>query len=305
MKKYLLKILLFFVIVVAIDFCFGSVCDYMVAHAKGGSNKQMNDLCLKDQYDILIMGSSRAHHHYNPKIIEDSLGMSCYNAGYDGNGIVLADGLYGLISERYKPKVIVYDLTLAFDCYEYPQDQQNKRYISNLKPYYKHKKVRDIVSCISNEEYYKLFSGLLRYNSKSVNLAKEYFMFVPMYDHGFAPLQGYMNYEPTNYEEVSFDTSIDSVKMSFLEDFIQEVQADSVLLVFAMSPRYKSPSRDKFEEIERLCADYNIPVIDFYNDSLFYLNKEYFEDIAHMNQEGANAYTKVFTSKLSNIVKND
>ena len=63
--------------------------DYMYFHAKGSSIREMNDVCLDNQYDVLIMGSSRAHHHYVPEIISDSLGLSCYNTGKDGNGIIL------------------------------------------------------------------------------------------------------------------------------------------------------------------------------------------------------------------------
>lgn len=302
MKKYLLKIVLFFAIVVVIDICFGRVCDDMVAHAKGGSNKQLNDLVMRDRYDVLIMGSSRARHHYDPHIMSDTLGMSCYNAGYDGNGIILADGIYSMIRDRYRPKVIVYDLTLGFDCYEYAEDQHDRRYISQLKPYYRHAAVQNIVKAISDEEYFKLFSGLLRYNCKTVNLVKENILAVSMYDHGYAPLKKQMEYEPTNYEEVTDDTPVDPVKLQFMEEFIQSVQADSVTLVFGISPRYKSPSRQKFAKIEELCRQYHIPLIDFYNDRRFYTNKEYFEDVAHMNRTGATDFTKSFSSVLKNKI---
>lgn len=274
----------------------------MVAHAKGGSNKQMNDLVMHDKYDVLIMGSSRARHHYDPHIISESLGMTCYNAGYDGNGIILANGLYSMIRDRYRPKVIVYDLTLGFDCYEYPEDQQDKRYLSQLKPYYHHQQVKNIAKRISEEEYYKLYSGLLRYNCKTVNLLKENLTTVPMYDLGYAPLKGQMGYEPTNYEEVTDDTSIDPLKLEFMEDLICKVQSDSIQLVFSISPRYKSPSRQKFKDIEALCAKYNVPILDFYNDGRFYLNKEYFEDVAHMNKKGASAFTAEFSKILKNNI---
>lgn len=42
--------------------------------------------------DIIILGSSSATHHYVLQIIEDSLGLSCYNCGEEGNGVVLAYG---------------------------------------------------------------------------------------------------------------------------------------------------------------------------------------------------------------------
>ena len=45
--------------------------------------------------EIIILGPSTANHHYIPKIIEDSLRLSCYNAGRDGSGL-----LYNLAVQR-------------------------------------------------------------------------------------------------------------------------------------------------------------------------------------------------------------
>ena len=73
MKKYIIYIVVFFAIVTAVDLAFGKVCDSITTHAKGGTTKQLVDLCVKDQYDILVMGSSKAHHNYIPQVFTDSL----------------------------------------------------------------------------------------------------------------------------------------------------------------------------------------------------------------------------------------
>ena len=68
---------------------------------------------------ILIMGNSRAQHHYDPRIISDSLKMSCYNLGIDGgHSILLPNVLTEIILKRYTPKIIIVefnpDSQLAF-----------------------------------------------------------------------------------------------------------------------------------------------------------------------------------------------
>ena len=55
MKKYIIRIFVFFAIIVLIDMCFGKAYDYMVSHAKGGDTKATYDLLMKDQYDIVII----------------------------------------------------------------------------------------------------------------------------------------------------------------------------------------------------------------------------------------------------------
>lgn len=103
MKKFLLKVGFFFLALIIVDRALGMVFAYMGEHAKGGYVGHHVYVTDKTNEDILIFGSSRAIHHYNPQIISDSLGMTCYNCGQNGNGIVLFYGMWQMIKERYQP----------------------------------------------------------------------------------------------------------------------------------------------------------------------------------------------------------
>ena len=81
MKKFLFRIVLFFALILVVDVVVGKVFAYMVDNAKGGDNGRNNYICNTVNADVLVFGSSRAFHHYNPIIIEDYLGKSCYNCG--------------------------------------------------------------------------------------------------------------------------------------------------------------------------------------------------------------------------------
>ena len=115
MKKFCIWLIAFFVAVVAIDFGFGAGCNYMIKHADAGFTKMDNYIANLCDEEILIFGSSRALHHYVPEIISDSLGMSCYNCGMNGNGILYLYSRYLMVTKRYTPKVIVYEVTNSFD----------------------------------------------------------------------------------------------------------------------------------------------------------------------------------------------
>ena len=114
MKKYLLHILLFFAFVAVVDVSVGSFGRYLQGHAKGGSTRQFDDLVMKDQHDVLILGSSRARHHYDTPFLSDTLGLDVYNAGYDGNGVVLAVGILKMVLNRYCPKLVIFDVEPPF-----------------------------------------------------------------------------------------------------------------------------------------------------------------------------------------------
>ena len=56
MKKYLLKIALFFVIVAVVDFCYGTICDYLRDHAKGGIAAKVHYIIEDCHEDVIMMG---------------------------------------------------------------------------------------------------------------------------------------------------------------------------------------------------------------------------------------------------------
>ena len=71
MKKYLIKIALFFAIVAVVDLGYGKVGDYLRDHAKGGVAAKVHYICEECNDDIIMMGSSRMQHHYVPQIFEE------------------------------------------------------------------------------------------------------------------------------------------------------------------------------------------------------------------------------------------
>lgn len=277
------------------------MCDYMNAHAKGGETKQMYDLCMKDEYDILIMGSSRAHHHYVPQIIEDSLGMSCYNAGYDGNGIIMMYGIYQMIVNRYKPKLIIYDVEQAFDLNEYKSDNNCIRYLAALKPYYLRPGIDQIFKDVSQEEYYKTHSGLCRYNSVSIPLIVDYIFSRPMDVNGYSPLSGEMKKEPEKKLKNKVST-IDTLKLNYMHKFVDDVTARNIPLVLVYSPKYGADNSFKLQPIKDLCEFYNVPFVDYFADSEFMSHKEWFKEPMHLNDAGARMFTlRLVESDIKNI----
>lgn len=300
MKKFILKILLFFSIVSTLDLLFGKGMDYMYFHAKGSSIREMNDVCLDNQYDVLIMGSSRAHHHYVPEIISDSLGLSCYNTGKDGNGIILMYGIYQMILDRYKPKLIIYDVAKGFDIYENPQDQNNTRYVSLLKPYARMPHVDKIFKSLSWQEWMKTYSNLYRYNSISLSTTRDYLFERPYNSDGYSRLVQTMDYEPTIFETEDSGV-LDSLKIDYFEKFIQSVQENNSSLVCVLSPRYRSYTTERYEPIFNLCAKYDVLMLDYYADTTFSAHREYFKDPTHMNDNGARLFSAMLANRLKTI----
>lgn len=304
MKKFIINILLFFAIVTGIDLCVGFTGDYLQVHAKGGITRQTNDLVMNDTHDVLIFGSSRARNHYDTPFLSDSLGIDVYNAGYDGNGVVLSYGLLSLILERYQPRLVLLDVEPAFDINVYAGDNNHKRYIRTLKPYYHNPVVGSIIRDVSDEEWYKIHSGMMRYNTEIINKAKDIVRTAPIPSRGFDPLEGVLSYEPRK-TETNGKAQIDEFKLDCLEKMILLAQSNNVPIAIIVSPKYGEQSSVALNPAFDICRRYDVPVIDYYAYPLFMLHREWFKEAMHLNGTGAHEYARFVAkdiTKLMNVI---
>lgn len=296
MKKFLLYILLFFGIVIVADFGFGYGCEWLQDHAKGGSMKSVRRAALEQNADIVVMGSSRAHHHYVCSVITDNTRLSSYNAGLDGNGIVTATGLYELMKERYTPKVVLYDVVPAFDINVYAEDGNNTRYIGWLRPYFYHPQVKNIICRIDSSEKLKNLSTMFRYNGKIFDLLKDQVVSNDYTKDGYAPLWGEMDKPPvvTVPENIIV---LDTLKLNMVNEFIVRMSHSDTRLIMIASPRYGATSSDVFNPVKDMCRLYGIEFWDYYTEIEFQ-RMDYFKESMHLNNKGAVAFSERVAQRL-------
>ena len=289
MKKYIINILIFFAIVAIIDITVGYAGDYLVSHLKSGDVKRTNDLAMIDIHDVLILGSSRARHHYDTPFLSDTTGLDVYNAGYDGNGVILAYGLLEMILERYQPKLIIYDVEPSFDINVYAEDNNNKRYISRLKPYYRHKAIGNIIDDVSTEEWYKVHSGMMRYNMSIITMLTEGLRNSKEDFKGYNPMHGIYDREP---EQSEGKGELDLLKLEYVEKLISLTNSQQIPLIVVASPKYGIHSSTILQPIIDICKRNDVIFIDYYADSEFMRHKEWFVEPMHLNAEGARVFSK-------------
>ncbi len=291
MKKFIKYCIYFVSIIICIDIGFGLFMDYLNANAKGGGVAKRYYIAKKSNEDILLFGSSRMSHHYVPKIIEDSLGMTCYNCGEDGNGIILSYGFLEMILKRYRPKIIIYDV-YRFDIFK----DDNMKYISYLKPYCSDKQVMDVIVSVDPNEKIKLISNLYRYNSLCIrcigaNLKPS------VNDKGYIPFKGSMKTVPEIEENEFFE--VDSLKYTYFTKLIEACKANDIKLICVLSPRYRGDLfSEQYKVIEDLCKIHDVPFWNFYGDEEFCNNLELFKDRTHLNNNGAELFTYKIVSEI-------
>lgn len=299
MKKFLLRIVIFFVFLLVADIIAGIIFPLLINKAKGGDNWRNNYICNKANEDILVFGSSRAIHHYNPMIISDSMNMSCYNCGQDGNGIILNYGRYNMIMQRYMPKIVIYDIQPSFDLLG---NDDNHKYLRCLKNYYDRNGIQKIFESVDETEKFKMMSNLYRYNSSFVQIVSD--CISPQQSsgqNGYRPLYGEMDRMKISKKEEHKDVVYyDSLKLTYINRFIN--MSKGVKLIFVISPTWNGMNSSDYKPIQEICHDKGILFINFANNPKYIHNYAYFKDGAHLNSKGADEFTKDFMNILKRMI---
>lgn len=300
MKKYFLHILLFFVIVAAVDVSVGAFGRYLQGHSNGGNTYRFDNLLMKDEHDILILGSSRAHSHYDTPFISDTLGLDVYNAGVDGNGVVLANGILNIVLSRYHPKAVIFDVEPAFDIVVYSEDNNHTRYLNKLKPYYRENGISEIIKDVSEKEWYKVQSGLIRYNTEILEMMVDNVIDRGVEKGGFSPLTGKIAKEPT--PKAGKPSELDSFKLAYIEKLIGLCQENDVPLFLVGSPKYGQKNSEALRPVKEIAEKYDVRFLDYYAEPSFMAHKEWFKEPMHMNSDGARVFSKMIAQEISELL---
>ena len=290
MKRFIIKLLAFLLLIFIVDRGVGLGMKYMQEHAKGGYIGHHNKIINSDE-DILIFGSSRAIHHYNPKIIKDSLGMSCYNCGQDGNGIILFYGWWQLMKDRHVPKIVIYDVNPGFDLFI---GENNQKYLGWLRSEYDNKNIEQIFEDVDYTEKYKMQSMMYRYNSKFLqNIVDFIHPIFKIKSDGFLPLKGELNeMKIKKKQKESKQPKIDSLKLELIQKLIFDIKKHEAQVIFVASPVWYGKDNSHFEALINICKEYNIPFYNYSNSKKYVRNNNYFKDGSHLNARGADEFTK-------------
>lgn len=298
MKKLFLKLFLFALLFVVMDQAIGRGLAVLASKAKGGDTGRNIEIADRTTADIILFGSSRCIHHYDPRIFTDSFGLTCYNAGRDGNGILMLYPYYQMLSSRYRPKLIIYDLSV-FDVAE----DDHSKYLEWLRQFYGRPVVDSMVWDIHPAERYKMLCKAYQYNGRGLQIVSD--AIHPLQEDilGFRPLSGHMTgHEAPSPEPPASPKEIDPLKEKYLNRLIHDCRQSGTQLVFFVSPTYgcTRPS-EYYAAIIRLCRQNGVPLFYHENDRRYVFNPKLFKDAAHLNESGAQRYTRQAIGEIRSL----
>lgn len=285
---------------ILLDLAVGFLCGFLRSHAKGGVTQHNYYIAEECMDDIIILGSSRAKFHYIPSIITDSLGMSCYNCGEGGDGAILAFARLGMLTERYTPKLVIYEVSPVYDYIAGVDD--GTRHSFYLKPYYYKESAHKMIDNFSTpKNRLMMLSSMYRNNLAILTYCLDNVIFRDNMN-GYAPLYGVMKGQGSNWtvkEEVKNKPYIvDEKKLQVFRDIVSLCKQKDIPLLFVVSPNYEGKAGG-FYDIARLLAQSNeIPFLDYSGMECIVHNPSYFKDTKHLNDKGARLFTEMFVSEI-------
>ena len=323
--------------IIVFDQLIGLILHKMYFAQKHGPSAETTFTFTKMDQDAIILGSSRGRRNYNPQHIADTLGISCYNAGHDGQTIFYEQAIIRMALSRYTPKLVVLDLNpeemyyrelhydrlnvLAPYYQDYPEvrDIYYLKGIRDRKPgdgffvapseeasddfWFAHGSMEEFVLPYNTEQF-KMMSMIYRYNSSVLDILTGIFKSRKS-EAGFKPLKGTISTKKA--EELIKENAalrnqknkvVDPNKVKGLEEIFTTLTSKGVKVYVSMSPALAPFGMEpSYEAIKEVCARYNIPFKDYSQDPQ-YNRLDYFFD-NHMNKDGAN----LFSANLAHDIK--
>jgi len=256
--------------------------------------------------DVVILGSSRAIHHYVPSVISDSLRMSCFNLGHDGKNIYYQYALLNLLLQQHHPKTVI------IDCYSIDVEKSsnfvyNWGALTDFYPYFGQNDSLDVMIRKMGLKYTNRvnISHTYRHNTRFL----DYFINREIENGGYEPVFGVIkNNVPKSDNDIS--AIIDQEKIEYLRRLIDICHKNKIVVVVSVSPRFSQQVQtdilitEKYKVVKELCDKTNTPFLYYEFDSLYLKHPNWFKDIAHLNDEGAHVFSSYFAHDLKCVLQN-
>ncbi|HLA58703.1 MAG TPA: hypothetical protein VK622_08080 [Puia sp.] len=273
---------------------------FKIRHGELGRTNYVMDSCVSE---TIILGSSRAAHHYVSPVIAEILNSSCYNAGQDKQRLIYCLAILNSIYQRYSPKEIILDLNpTALEKNENGLDE-----LGILLPYYSsHPEIRQILNMRNRFEWIKARSSLYCYNSLPLKI-----IFNNISNqrdanalNGYVPLLDRKALLPDSAGNLPAPQPIDDQIVSTFKNLIQLAKEHHSKLYVVVSPIYFRIPKDlvSLSWAKTICMEKGISFLDYSQDAHFLGHgPEMFLDDGHLNDSSARLFSTMMATDLKKI----
>ena len=266
--------------------------------------------------EMLISGSSRGYYHYNPEILKDVTGLTCYNISTNGSDLgVQLPILRWYMDKNRPPRYLIQNIDV---------------FIGEIDP-----TIYEPFKFLPYLNNYSLYGGLLRldkrwwfhkyvpitnlvYYGKDFHIKFSEELFQSLYKKPDTLIMGYFprnsqwpndQYEADYLKKNArgFRYTLSQAYRQYLNELAGLCQEHSIQLVLVISPEYDKfitlqiNRREIVEYYMRLSDANGLWFFDF-SESALCKNRKYFYNFTHLNSEGADLFSRELAAKLKNRI---
>ncbi len=275
------------------------------------NRKYENTFLDTTNYDLLFVGSSRVQNNINPKQIDRITNLKSFNAGTNGANLFESKVILESYLEKHPaPKY----LFLGIDLFSFNTKNKLFNYTYYI-PFSENKNVANELKLLDhNTSFYKYFPFLqladyddyAKTNSLKGLLNKKDLVENQDEYHGFIALGN--NVLDTNKLNIPTETIlVDKTGLNCLSDILSICKKRNMGLKLFYAPEYKAMWQKKvtnasiiFNKIDSFALSNNIQFLRY--DTLQICNNpNYFNNVRHLNNEGANAFSNIIAKDIISI----
>ena len=320
MSKFLKVNIIFLVILIIIVYLLDYTITYSLKKSKRFNYAEWNAIYSgKINSDMVIYGSSRAYRHFDPKILEDSLGVNVYNLGLDGYRFDMQYARHlEFINYNKPPKYIVFSvdywsLSKLSELYMYEQ----------FLPYLKENTIKEYTSKYGYFDFWDYHLPFVRYigNRKIIlhaleilfNTKKNYSKKYKGYEAGneiwndSSELKLQLIKQNKLHPDKIYDFTMNVETVMLFKKFLNEIKRKKIKVFFIFSPTYIESqnlgknSKENIIYIKQLVSTNKFDFLDFSKDSMC-SQKKYFYNSSHLNKIGATIFSKKLASAIKKMI---
>ena len=273
------------------------------------SNRTMIEHC--PEYDLLIVGSSRARCHINPIFLDSTLGTNSFNLGFDN-----CQFDYQTVRLQQYLSICTKTPHTVLWCIDFLTMGQSVGYASEYSfpfAYYDSDFVRTLKakpgfqSSLYNITDAAFFQFVFhRYLWKrQIEFPRLISLNMESATKGYEGL--WQSWNGSEYEKIdTIEVEFNPITKVIFEEELLALKKQGINVIFVYTPLYYRVF-DKIVNLDRMYATYdsiaqnhNIPILDY---SLCYLSKDtsYFSIALHLNSQGSGLFSEMLAKDLDSL----
>lgn len=272
------------------------------------SGGTINYYLSKEEPHLLILGSSRAHHHVNP----DSLPVPSFNLSHNGMRFEYQIGLADYLSQKnHLPKKMLLIQVEPEELMEEISIEGND--FQFLGMFYDESPfIKNQIDQMSSFEWIKYSFSSYKFNGRVPSIINNWLKTIKT---PYRKDNGFYGHEPTKSDSANTSTFLkvefdfdkfrftrNSKSGQYLDHLIELCASDNLSLVFFTSPYFKPQKRSGrgYKELVNYLTQNEVKYFDFAaNRPHYYDNPWIWKDYAHLNALGAQEFSKLLADSLS------